>query len=125
MMTGIVTSNKEAVLRVMVRGAHGPEVLVDAIIDTGFTGFLTLPAQLIITLALAFAGTTRALLGDGSEVRMDIFEGVVLWDNQERHVPVLAASGDALMGMSMLSGYRMTLDVEDGGSVVVEALSYI
>jgi hypothetical protein len=37
-------------------------------------------------------------------------------------VPVLAATGDALIGMSMLSGYRMTLDVEDGGRVVVEAL---
>jgi clan AA aspartic protease len=122
MMTGVVTSNREAVLRVMVRSAHGQESLVDAIIDTGFTGFLTLPAPLITTLALAFAGTTRAMLGDGSEVRMDIFTGVLIWDNQERHVPVLAATGDAFIGMSMLSGYRMTLDVEDGDSVVVEAL---
>jgi len=63
-------------------------------------------------------------LGDGSEVRMNIFEGVVLWDNQGRRVPVLAAAGGALMEMPMLSGYRMTLDVEDGGSVVVEALPY-
>jgi clan AA aspartic protease len=122
MMTGVVTSNREAVLRVMVRSAHGQESLVDAIIDTGFTGFLTLPAPLITTLALAFAGTTRAMLGDGSEVRMDIFTGVLIWDNQERHVPVLAATGDAFIGMSMLSGYRMTLDVEDGDSMVVEAL---
>ena len=122
MMTGVVTSNREAVLRVMVRGTHGQEVPVDAVIDTGFTGFLTLPAQLIVILALAFAGTTRATLGDGSGVRLDIFEATVLWDNQERRVPVLAAEGGALMGMSMLSGYRVTLDVEDGGAVVVATL---
>lgn len=122
MLTGVVTSKREAVLRVMVRGAYSQEVLVDAIMDTGFTGFLTLPEQLIANLALAFAGTTQATLGNGSEVHMDIFEGVVLWDNQERHVPVLAAAGDALVGMSMLSGYRVTLDVEDGGRVLVEVL---
>lgn len=122
MITGVVTSNREAVLRVMVGGTHDQEVLVDAVIDTGFTGFPTLPAQLIAALALAFASTTRATLGDGSAVHMDVFEGTVLWDKQERHVPVLAAVGDALMGMAMLSGYRMTLDVEDGGRVVVEAL---
>lgn len=122
MMTRIITSKREAVLRVIVRGVHGQELLIDAMIDTGFTGFLTLPTQLITTLAFVFTGTTRARLGDGREVRLDIFEGVVMWDNQERHVPVLAATREALIGMSMLSGYRVTLAVEDGGSVVVEAL---
>jgi clan AA aspartic protease len=123
MITGIVTSNREAIIRVLVRGAHGQEAQVEAVIDTGFTGFLTLPAQLIASLALSFAGTTRAALADGSEVAMDVFEASVLWDNLERDVVVLAAEGVALVGMALLSGYRVTLEVEGGGSVRIEALS--
>lgn len=123
MMTGFVTSNREAVIRVLVRGSHGQEVHVETVIDTGFTGFLTLPVRIIVNLVLSFAGTTRATLGDGSEVHMDVFEATVLWDNQERNILILAAEGSALVGMSMLSGCRVTLDVEDGGSVIIDALS--
>jgi len=123
MISGVVTSNREAVIRVLVRGARGQEALVEGVIDTGFTGFLTLPRGLIATLAPSFAGTTRAVLADGSEVSMDVFDTTVLWDNQERDIVVHAAEGAPLVGMALLSGYRVTLDVEDGGSVSIEALS--
>ena len=123
MMSGVVTSNREAVIRVLVRGARGQEAQVEGVIDTGFTGFLTLSAGLIATLALSFAGTTRAALADANEVPMDVFEAIVLWDNQERGVVTLAAEGAALVGLALLSGYRVTLNVEDGGSVSIEALS--
>jgi clan AA aspartic protease len=123
MITGLVTSNREAVICVLVRGPQGKGTQIEAIIDTGFNGFLTLPPQFIADLALPFAGTTRAALGDGSEVQMDVFEATVLWDNQERSVVSLGAEGGALLGMSMLSGYRITLDVKDGGTVIIEVLS--
>lgn len=123
MMTGVVTPAREAVMRVLVRGARGQEAQIDAVVDTGFNGFLTLPVQLITTLALSFAGTTQATLGDGSAVHMDVFEAIVLWDNHERSVAVLAVEGSALVGMAMLSGYRLSLDVKDGGAVVIEALA--
>ena len=123
MISGVVTSNREAVIRVLVRGTRGQEAQAEGVIDTGFTGFLTLPRGLIATLAPSFAGTTRAVLADGSEVSMDVFDTTVLWDNQERDIVVHAAEGAPLVGMALLSGYRVTLDVEDGGSVSIEALS--
>jgi clan AA aspartic protease len=123
MIIGVMTANREAVIHMLVRGSRGQERQVEAVIDTGFTGFLTLPVGLITDLALSFAGTTQATLGDGSEVHMDAFEATVLWDHQERSVVVLAAEGGALVGMAMLSGYRVTLEVKDGGSVIIEALS--
>jgi predicted aspartyl protease len=58
MITGLVTSDREAIIRVLVRAAYGQETHVEAVIDTGFTGFLTLSARLIASLALPFAGTT-------------------------------------------------------------------
>jgi clan AA aspartic protease len=123
MITGVVTPNREAVIRVLVRGTHGQEARVDAVVDTGFNGFLTLPVRRITELALSFAGTTQATLGDGSAVPLDVFEATVLWDNHAQSIIVLAAEDSALVGMALLSGYRVTLDVEDGGSVSIEALS--
>ena len=123
MLSGTVTSNKEAAIRVWLSGPNGQPETVDAIIDTGFNGFLTLPKQLITSLMLPFVGTTRAALGDGKDVPMDVFEATVRWDEQERNVLILAAEGVVLVGMSMLSGYRVTIDVEEGGLVRIEALS--
>jgi predicted aspartyl protease len=62
-------------------------------------------------------------LADGREVAMDVFEASVLWDNLERDVVVLEAEGVPLVGMALLSGYRVTLEVQGGGSVRIEALS--
>jgi hypothetical protein len=47
----------------------------------------------------------------------------VLWDNQERDLVAFAAEGEALIGMSMLAGYRVTLEIENGDSVIIEALA--
>ena len=96
---------------------------MDAVIDTGFNGFLTLPTRRIASLTLTYAGSTRAVLGDGQEVSLDLFEATVLWDGQEREAAVLAAEGSALVGMALLSGYRVTLEVKGGGVVTIENLS--
>ena len=122
MITGHVTSTREAIIRFVVRAAGPREETIEAIIDTGFDGFLTLPASVVSELALPFAGATRAALGDGSEVLLDVFEAIVVWDNGERSVVTLATGGKPLVGMAMLSGYRVALDVMDGGQVQIQAI---
>jgi clan AA aspartic protease len=122
MITGLVTAEREAIIALTVRGFGGQEEPIEAVIDTGFNGFLTLPPPLISGLALPFAGVTRAELGDGSEVDIDVFAATVLWDSHERAVLILGAEGGPLLGMSLLSGYRVTLEVKDGGAVMIEAL---
>lgn len=123
MIRGVITPDREALIRIGVRGLGGQKAQMDAVIDTGFNGFLTLPVQLIADLALPFAGATRAVLGDGREVSVDVFEVTVLWGDQERSIVALATEGSALVGMALLFGNRVTLDVEDAGSVIIEALA--
>lgn len=125
MLTGRVTNKKEAVVPIQVLGPAGQVSLVEAAIDTGYDGFLTLPASLIRDLDLSFAGTARATLGDGNEVGMDIFLASVAWDEEPSDVLVLAAEGGILLGMAMLAGSRVTLDVEDEGAVTIESLAKI
>jgi clan AA aspartic protease len=125
MVTGHLTSGKEAVVPIDVLGPPGQVAHVEAAIDTGYDGFLTLPAALIHDLSLLFAGYARALLGDGNEVRMEVFKAAVLWDDRPIEVLVLAAEGGVLLGMELLTGSRVTLDVEEGGAVTIESLEKI
>lgn len=123
MLTGHVTSDNEAVIPIAVLGTEDRIVRVEATIDTGYNGFLTLPKAVIEELDLSFIGPTRAALGDGNEVSMDLFLGVVQWEGGPRDVLVLETEGGTLVGMALLNGHRVTMDVEDGGMISVESLA--
>ena len=52
MIFGVVNNNCEAIIKVAVGGADSPKIAVDAVLDTGFTGFLSLPLSVITELDL-------------------------------------------------------------------------
>ncbi len=52
MMTGNVNADLEAKLRLTLHTALGQPYDIETVIDTGFTGFLTLPSSLIAKLGL-------------------------------------------------------------------------
>ena len=120
-ITGEVTAAREARIRLRVRGTQGQEVEVNAVVDTGFTDALTLPPALITSLGLPFRDTVRALLADGSIAVLDVYKGAVLWDGEWRTVYIHAAEGEALVGMALLTGYILTVDVVDGGVLTIKA----
>lgn len=122
MINGKVTTNREAVIELEIIGPTKQLQQVDAVIDTGFNGYLTLPSYLIHRLRLQLAGNRRATLGDGNMVVLDVYLAKVLWHNQEREVLVLQADGGPLVGMSLLYGSRVTLDVVNGGDVIIDTL---
>ena len=47
MIEGVVNSAYEAVIPLSLQGPAGQTQQVEAVIDTGFTGFLTLPPSLV------------------------------------------------------------------------------
>ena len=125
MLTGHVTSDREAVLPIEVLGADGRVLQVEAGIDTGYNGFLTLPGTVIDELDLTYVGPARAALGDGNEVRMDLFLAAVQWEDGPRDVLVLESEGGTLVGMALLDGCRVVMDVEEGGVVSIESLAKV
>lgn len=94
MITGVVTANREAIIRLVVAGPNQRREEVEAVIDTGFNGFLTLPSQVIRILTLPFIGNRRVILADGRSVVLDLYLTTVLWNEREREVLVLQAEGD-------------------------------
>lgn len=123
MITGIVTANEDAVIRLLVRGAGSILHEVEAVVDTGFNGYLSLPAALVTALGLPYLRTERTILANGSIEDCAVHEVTVLWDEQERAVLVQATEGDALIGMAMMHDYKLTIEVKGNGNVLLEALS--
>jgi predicted aspartyl protease len=54
MISGEVNAYREAVVRLPVRSPRGREQAIEAIVDTGFNGYLTLPPDVIAELGLPF-----------------------------------------------------------------------
>ncbi len=79
MITGTINADREATIRLMVRGPGGQEQEIEAVIDTGFNGFLTLPPTVVTTLGLPRLGRGRAILANGSQDLFDVYEVTVLW----------------------------------------------
>ena len=59
MITGSVNARREAIIQLGVLGPDGQRQTVDAVIDTGFNGFLTLPEQAVAALGLRRSGAVR------------------------------------------------------------------
>ena len=122
MIIGIVNAYREATIRLSVQDANGQGHNIEAVIDTGFTGFLTLPPALITALGLTWRGYASAVLGDGSLRQFDVYAATVIWDGQARMVEIDAADTDPLVGMGLLYGHEVRIQAIDGGAVTIEAL---
>jgi predicted aspartyl protease len=62
----------------------------------------------------------RARLADGSEILFDVYEAVVTWDGMERNILVDEADTEPLIGMKLLRGYELKMQVVSGGKVTIK-----
>lgn len=114
MIVGVVNAQREATIRISIRAADGREPFIDAILDTGFNGSLTLPPT-IATLGLPWHTRALVILANGSEDLCDIYSAVVRWDGKPRNILVEAADTDPLVGMALLAGHDLRIQVVEGG----------
>ena len=120
MIEGVVNVAYEAVVRLALEGPLGQSREVEAVVDTGFNGFLTLTPALTAELGLPFLTTNPAFLADGSEVLLDVHSATVLWDGRPKQVDVQMADATPLVGMLLLDGHDLSIRVLDGGAVVIQ-----
>jgi clan AA aspartic protease len=119
MMTGTVNTDLEALLRLAVRDVGGQQRDVEAVIDTGFNGFLTLSPALIAAMGLPWLCRQQGQLADGSVQAFDVFVATVDWDGQSRSVEVEAADAQPLIGMALMQNSELRMQVMPGGSVTI------
>ena len=125
MIQGIVDHNCEATIRLVIGNAESQRQVIDAVIDTGFTGFLTLPLSVLTNLNLRAYRREAGILGDGSTCIFDVYRGFIHWDGTFRQVDINAADASPLVGMSLLYGYRVQFDAIEGGTVTIQSLNHL
>ncbi len=122
MMQGFVNQNCEAIISIAVGHGNKRKQMVEAVIDTGFTGFLSLPPSIIESIGLPWIFRDMGTLGDGSEVIFEMYRAEVIWDGQVLVVDVASSEADPLVGMSLLYGYKVQIEAIEGGLVTIESL---
>jgi clan AA aspartic protease len=118
MIEGMVTAEREPIVRIRVVGATS-EFVVDAVLDTGFNDFLTLSPEMIFALNLKEAAPLEATLADGSTVQAVGYSVIVWWDGHPRDVIALQFSSKVLIGMALLEGYDVHIEAVERGEVSI------
>ena len=122
MIRGKVNQYQQALVTITVMGSEDGLQFLAVVLDTGFTGYLTLPPDSIRLLGLPSIGSRIFELANGEQFEFNTYLATVLWHGQPRRVLILRSDSVPLLGMSLLRGSRVTLDVLDDGAFTIEEL---
>lgn len=125
MIIGTVTGtmkSREARISFKIRGHRGREREIEAVIDSGYSGFLTLPLDLIYELGLRWRNFEHATLADGSGRFVPVYQATVVWDRKIRRIVVDQTDAEPLVGMGLLNGYELKMQVRPRGKVTIKRL---
>ncbi len=123
MIKGKVSGNQRPLIAVEILDSEDRLQSVEAILDTGFTGYLTLPQESIRQLGLRSVGQRTFELANGDLFDFQVYLGSVSWHDRPNDVLVLESDSVPLLGMTLLWGSRVTLDASTGGEVTIEELA--
>ena len=124
---GSVDSDHTPLVTVAVASTSGPSTFVDAVIDTGFTGFAQIPAPLARELGLTARTATETQYPDGRIDTIPLAWAEVTLGSSVREGFVHSQSGsdEAIVGVEFLRLFRKTLvlSVADGTVLLIDSLA--
>jgi len=119
---GYFASGGSPALKIRVSGPFSDPIEYEAVLDTGFTGFLSLPLVEAIRLGLILHGTTKVSYADASEnYRLTARGQVEIEDHEKIGVIILEPStNELLLGMDFSRLFQRALLVSKDGVALVE-----
>ena len=118
-MTGLVNEYLRILVTLDIRESVEPYSEQNFVLDTGYTGSLTLPDDLIRRLGLTRFDEVEMIQANGDKLIAGVYLLRIVWNEQEK---VVAAEGDPLLGMELLNENRITIEARYGGSVLIESI---
>lgn len=93
--------------------ADGTPLTTDAILDTGFTGFLAINEQDIEALEWQFLEEETLITAQGEDT-FDIYAGKIMIDNQEFNIPVYVGDEiqEILLGSQWLIDFPLVVNFQ-------------
>ena len=125
MIRGRVDALRQARIQLDLRARGGRLRRIDAVVDTGFDGNLTLPPDIIQELGLESETEADVVLATGVIDRVNAWNGEVLWHDQTRSVLIFEANGIPLIGMELMEDSQLIMQPRINGNVLIERLDEI
>jgi clan AA aspartic protease len=119
MTNGTVSSDLTPNFGITLVGTNHTEKQIEAFVDTGFNGALSTSAQTAQELGWLFRGSEEVILADGSKTQMTVYRGIVMWKGIPRIVNALMSDAKPSIGMSLLDGSELRIQVKRGGEVFI------
>lgn len=121
-MTGHLNADGEPALPVHIVGPAGA-LEIDAVVDTGFNGELTLPRPQIEALGLLEATVTEVTLADGRVRDVPMYDAETEFAGSTREIFVTEAPTTPLVGTGLLWGFSLYIEFDADGTVEVNPIS--
>ena len=103
-----------------ILGGDGAFRSLSAVVDTGFTGALTLPEPIVSDLGLDQQELREIILADGRRQLRPVLRAELLWHGQPIDVLAYMMGDQPMIGTALLSPCRLTIDLWPGGAVIIE-----
>ena len=110
----------EARITVDIVGANQVFQTLEVVVDTGYTGWMSLPETVINAIGLDYAGIRPATLANGQTVPTAAYNAGLLWHGQPVDVVVQSLNNKPMIGTELLAYYHLAIDWWDGGDVIIE-----
>ena len=86
---------------------------IEAIVDTGFNGHITLPQHIVDRLGLPFYTVSSAIIADGSVSPSSVYMGKLVFDGSRTDVLIdVQPNCNVLMGTALLEEWGLSLFVD-------------
>jgi clan AA aspartic protease len=103
-------------------GRNGDPVIAEFIVDTAFEGSLAMPTSLLAQLDATYVVEQSVRVATGSVKRCAIYDMTIDWHGEPRQVDVIVMDNDPLLGAILLHGSHVSLEMDDGGDVMIDEL---
>lgn len=122
MVIGFVNSHLEVIVPLVIADADGQEHKIECQLATGFLGDLFMPPTQVDALKLPQTGTGQVGYPPGSPAEAPVHQAHVLWCGQKHTISVFAYGQHPVLGLGLLQGYRLNLQMTEGQQVIVGRL---
>ena len=102
-------------------GTEDDRTELEALLDSGFTGAISVPLRTVEGLKLEWSGEHSVTLGDASKVGVDLYEGIVLFAGRRYRCAVLATGDVPTVGMHLMQGMKVCFEALEGGAIEIES----
>lgn len=116
MISGEFNSQGELIFEIGLIAADGDIITVNALLDTGFTGWLAIDTQDAESLGWIFANQKETMKTARGDAQFNLYAGFVMFDREELTIPVLCGNElpDILLGVRWLQTKRLVADFPAG-----------